>query len=112
MVDAADEQLTQQPAFGEKVDEVVEQLLRFFVGGAVDDAFRIDNAIESAQRVETALLEREQTGGEAGSAGHCPIVTQSKVSPINIRLSSFEDFESPVFRGKTKASAANYTNFR
>ena len=39
----ADQQLAQHPASRKEVDEVVEQLLRFFIGGAIDDPFRVEN---------------------------------------------------------------------
>ena len=46
--DAADQQFSQQPAPREEVDQVVEELLRLLVGRTVDDAFGVDNAVESA----------------------------------------------------------------
>ena len=57
---AAEQQFLQQPAPREEMDQVIEQLLRFIIAGAVDDALGIDDAVESAQGVESALLKREQ----------------------------------------------------
>ncbi len=51
------------PAAGEEMDQIVEQLLGIFVGGAVDDPLGVDDGVQSAQGVESALLKREQARG-------------------------------------------------
>ena len=58
--DPTDQQIAQQPASREEMDQVIEQLLRLPIGRAVDDPFRVDDAVESAQRIETTLLKWKQ----------------------------------------------------
>ena len=74
MVDAADQEFAQQPAPREEMDQVIEQFLGFVIGGAVDDALGVDDRVEPAQGVESALLEREQAEGRSGSGGHMSIL--------------------------------------
>ena len=56
------------------MDQVVEQLLRLIVGGTVDDALGVDNAVETAKGVESALLKGEQARGRFRSGGHTSIL--------------------------------------
>lgn len=46
------------------MDHVLEEPLGVFVGGMVDDALGVDDAVEAAQGVQTTLLE----GGQVGDA--------------------------------------------
>ena len=62
------------------MDQVVEQLLGFRVGGAVDDPLGVDDGVESAQGVESALLKREQARGPFGGVGHAPIVLENDLT--------------------------------
>lgn len=45
------------------MDDRVEKLLGLIVGGAVDIAFGVDDAVQTAQRVESTLLKGQQTVG-------------------------------------------------
>ena len=80
---AAEQQFLQQPAPREEMDQVIEQLLRFIIAGAVDDALGIDDAVESAQGVESALLKREQAWAESGNGGHTSILLGVHLSHKN-----------------------------
>lgn len=87
MVDAADQEFAQQPAPREEMDQVIEQLLGLVIGGAVDDALGVDDRVEPAQGVESALLERKLAEGRSGSGGHASILSHLEVAKINVQLS-------------------------
>ena len=91
MVDAADQEFAQQSAPREEMDQVIEQSLGLVIGGAVDDALGVDDRVETAKGVESALLEREQAKGRSGSGGHTSILLGVHLSYKNsyfVRLQS------------------------
>ena len=45
------------------MNQIVEELLCFLIGGTVDDPFRVDDAVQTTKRIQTSLLKGEQTGG-------------------------------------------------
>src|SRR5512143_101130 len=67
MDDAADQQLGEQAAAREVVNDGVEELLGGFIGRTVDEALRIDDAVQAAQGIEAALLEGRQAGSGAAA---------------------------------------------
>ncbi len=68
--DAVNEELAEQFTAREVVDQVVEEGLGFFVGGAVDEALGIDDAVQAAQRVQAALLKGGQCEHGFGGGSH------------------------------------------
>ena len=90
--DPADQQSAQQAAPREEMDQVVEQLLRLPIGRAVDDPLRVDDAVQPAQRIETALLEWEQAGGGSRRVGvHEIILQQSGYMVLMTEINSSKD---------------------
>ena len=58
--DAVEQDARQEPLARQEMHHVVEQLLGLFVAGAVDDALGVDKAVQSAEGIESPLLERRQ----------------------------------------------------
>ena len=55
--DAVQQDAREQPLARQEMDHGVEKILGLHVGGAVDDALCVNDAVQPAERIQTALLE-------------------------------------------------------